>query len=44
MSKIKEGVLHNDTLDKNPFELFDEWYSQAQGSEPNDQMRWHLHQ
>ena len=36
MSKIKEGVLHNDTLDKNPFELFDEWYLQAQGSEPND--------
>ena len=36
MSKIQEGVLHNDTLDKNPFELFDEWYKEAEASELND--------
>ena len=36
MSKIQEGVLHSDTLDKNPFVLFDEWYKEAEPSEPND--------
>ena len=36
MSKIQEGVLHSDTLDKNPFALFDEWYKEAEASEPND--------
>lgn len=36
MNKIQEGVLHKDTLDKNPFELFSEWYKQAQVSELND--------
>ena len=36
MSKIQEGVLHSDTLDKNPFELFGEWYKEAEASEPND--------
>ena len=36
MSKIQEGVLHSDTLDKNPFVLFDEWYKEAVASEPND--------
>ena len=36
MNKIQEGVLHNDILDKNPFELFDEWYKEAEASEIND--------
>ncbi len=36
MSKIQEGVLHSDTLDENPFALFDEWYKEAEASEPND--------
>ena len=36
MSKIQEGVLHSDTLDKNPFVLFDEWYKEAEASELND--------
>ena len=36
MSKFHEGVLHNDTLNKDPFELFDEWFKQAQASELND--------
>ena len=36
MSKIQEGVLHSDTLDENPFVLFDEWYKEAEASEPND--------
>ncbi len=36
MSKIQKGVLHNDTLDKNPFDLFDEWYKEAESSELND--------
>ena len=36
MSKIQEGVLHSDNLDKNPFALFDEWYKEAEASEPND--------
>ena len=36
MSKIQEGVLHSDTFDKNPFVLFDEWYKEAEASEPND--------
>ncbi len=33
---LTEGVLHHDTLEKNPFELFDDWYSHAQASEIND--------
>ena len=36
MSKFQKGVLHNDTLNKDPFELFDQWFSQAQASELND--------
>jgi len=40
MSKIQKGVLHNDTLDKNPFDLFDEWYKEAESSELNAQMLW----
>ena len=36
MSKFQDGVLHNDNLDKNPFELFDEWYKEAEARELND--------
>ena len=36
MSEFQESVLHNDTLNKDPFELFDQWFKQAQASELND--------
>ncbi len=36
MSKFQESVLHKDTLNKDPFELFDQWFKQAQASELND--------
>ena len=36
MSKFQESALHNDTLNKDPFELFDQWFKQAQASELND--------
>ena len=36
MSKLQEGVLHDDIFDENPFELFDDWFKQAQMSELND--------
>ncbi len=36
MSKLQKGVLHDDTFNENPFELFDDWFKQAQLSELND--------
>ncbi len=36
MSKFQEGVLHNDALNKDPFELFECWFREAQASELND--------
>ena len=36
MSNSQKGVLHNDSLNKNPFELFDDWFKEAQISELND--------
>jgi len=36
MSDSQKGVLHNDSLNKNPFKLFDDWFKEAQISELND--------
>ena len=36
MSNSQKGVLHNDSLNKNPFKLFDDWFKEAQISELND--------
>ena len=36
MSNPQKGVLHNDSLNKNPFKLFDDWFKEAQISELND--------
>ena len=36
MSRLQEGVLHHDTFNENPFELFDDWFKEAQLSELND--------
>ena len=36
MSNSQKGVLHNDSLNKDPFKLFDDWFKETQISELND--------